>query len=232
MSAQLFEQLSRSARAASENRRLLDAAGAVCLNLIGPLGAGKTTLLSAVAPRLCDKLRVALVRAGPLGAYDAGRTPAGVPTVAAGIGGGARFTALDLRAALDRLDLPALDLVLVENTGALTAQTGTDLGEHVRVVLLSVPDGRAVLVCHPTMLHDAGMVVLTKYDLAATARVDLAQLVHQVRRSNPRAEVICTDTEGRVGVDRLAGWLLGYVRAQRFRPPKPAWELEPAGLPN
>ncbi len=232
MSAQLFDQISRSARAAGENRRRLDAAGTVCLNAIGPLGTGKTTLLSAVMPRLCDKLRVGLVRAGPLGTRDAGRAVRGVPIVAAGLDSGARFTALDLRAALDQFDLPALDLLLVENTGAIAAQAGTDLGEHVRVVLLSVTEGRGLLARHPAALRDAAVVVLTKYDLAATAGVDLEQLVHQVRRSNPRAEVICTDTQGRVGVDRLAGWLLGYVRAQRFRPPEPAWGLEPAGLPN
>ncbi len=202
------------------------------MNLIGPLGSGKTTLLSAVVPRLCDRLRVGLVRTGPLEARGAGRTLRGVRTVAAGLGGGARFTALDLRAALEQFALPALDLLLVENTGTLTAQAGTDLGEHVRVVLLSVTDGRGLVTRHPATLRNAAVVVLTKYDLAASAGVDLAQLVHQVRRGNPRAEVICTDTEGRVGVDRLAGWLLGYVRAQRFRPPKPARGLEPAGLPN
>jgi hydrogenase nickel incorporation protein HypB len=232
MSAPLFSQLSVNVHASSENRRRLDAAGTICVNLLGSVGSGKTTLLAAILPRLRAKIRVGIIAAGDLRPGTSPFEALDVPLVTADLTAGTRLTPADVHAALSEFDLSELDLILIENAGSLAQQTAEDLGEHVRIAALSVSSGQTVLERHPALLRGVAVVVLTKYDLVPRTHVDLDGLVHQLRRTNPRAEVLCTDTRGRVGTDRLAGWLLGYVRAQRIRPTQPTRGLEPVGLPT
>jgi hydrogenase nickel incorporation protein HypB len=232
MSAPLFKQLSVDARASSENRRRLDAAGTICVNLLGAVGSGKTTLLAAILPRLREKLRAGVIAAGGLRAGGSPLEALDVPLVTAGLAAGARLTPGDVQTALSEFNLPDLDLVLIENAGSLAHQASEDLGEHVRMAVLSVSSGHSTLERHPLLLRDVAVVVLTKYDLVPRTHADLDGLVHRIRRMHPDVEVLCTDTRGRVGTDRLAGWLSGYVRAQRIRPMEPTWGLEPVGLPT
>lgn len=83
------------------------------------------------------------------------------------------------------------------------------------MALASIAAGPQVIGKYPLLFRDAQVVLLTKYDLMPHTDFELDAAVHALHRLNPAAEVICTDTRRRVGIDRAAGWVLGYVRAQR-----------------
>ncbi len=202
-------------RAAAENRRTFDQCGAACLNLIGAAGCGKTSLLEAALPRLTRELRVGVVAGGLATTCDADRIGAqGIPVVQVLTDGNCHLSAAQLQAGLRELPLTELDLVIVENIGSLVCQAAADLGEHLRVALLSVSGGAAAVTKYPHVYRNAQLVLITKCDLVRHVDFDLDQTLTLLRETNAHAEIICTDMRNRAGIGRLAGWLLGYVRAQ------------------
>ncbi|MEW6251290.1 MAG: hydrogenase nickel incorporation protein HypB [Planctomycetota bacterium] len=203
--------------AAAQNRRAFDRHGLICLNLVGSVGTGKTCLLEAVLPRLHQELRVGVIAGALATTCDAERIGAlGVPVVQVLTDGHCHLSAAQVQAGLRELPLADLDLVIVENLGSLTCQATADLGEHLRVAVLSVSGG-AVATKYPHVFRTARLILVTKCDLLPHVQFDLQAALDQLRELNPSAEIICTDTHSRTGIARLAGWLLGYVRVQSRR---------------
>lgn len=203
-------------RAALENRQVFDACEVTCISLIGAAGSGKTSLLEAVVPLLQRELRVAVVVSDATGTADVARLARlrvpvvqvlthGVPYLSAGL----------LQAAINELALADLDVLLVENVGGLLAPPAAPLGEHLRIALLSVAGGSGAIAKYPAAFRDAAVVLMTQCDLVPHVAFDVRGSEAVLRQLSPAAEIISTDARRRVGTDRLAGWILGYVRAQR-----------------
>lgn len=221
MSVTVVRQSPPNARAAEENRRTFDELGIVCVNLVGSTGAGKTALLAAVLPLLKERLRVAVLEGDAASTCDAQRiAQLGIPTVQVLTDGQCHLSANQVQRGVLELPLHALDLLVIENIGGPLCPPRCDLGEHLRVAVLSVTGGHQVAAKYPGLIAGAGLVLLTKYDLLPHVDFDLAGTLEVLRRLSPSAEIICTGTRNRIGIDRAAGWLLGYVRAQRMRRPQ------------
>ena len=230
MSVPVVHQAPPNPRAAGENRRAFDALGVTCLNLLGPTGCGKTALLEAILPRIKDRLRVGVLEGDLASTCDAQRISAlGVPVVQVLTDGRCHLAAHQVRQAMSELPLQDLDLLIIEGVGSPTCQAAADLGEHIRVAALSISAGDMVATKYPLLFRDAAVILVTKYDLLPHVDFDLSGTVQGLKRLNPTAEIICTDTKNRVGIDRLAGWLLGYVRAQRGQRFRPARAAAPVG---
>jgi hydrogenase nickel incorporation protein HypB len=233
MSIPVVRQAPRNPRAASENRRALDAAGVICLNLLGATGSGKTTLLEAILPRIRSELRAGVIMGDLVGTCDAKRVGAlGIPVVQVLTDGECYLRADQVHRALAELPLSRLQLVIVENVGCLVCQGQTDLGEHLRVAVLSCAGGHRIAQKYPQLFRDTALVLLTQYDLLAALDFDMPATLRTLAIASPAAEIICTDARKRVGIDRLAGWILGYVRAQGVRRARRASVAEAAWLPS
>lgn len=218
MNVPVVHQTAPNPQAAWENRQTFDALGVTCFSLIGPTGSGKTSVLEAMLPRLTSELRVGVVQADVAATCDAQRIARlGVPVVQVLTDGECHLRADQLQKGMAELPLAELDLVVVENVGGVVCPAEVHLGEHLRVSVLSLAGGAQVLIKYPRMLQAARLVLLTKHDLLSQVDFDLEEGLRAIRRFHPGAEVICTDIRGRVGIDRAAGWLLGYVRAQVVR---------------
>lgn len=157
--------LAANDRAARHNREHLDAHEVFCVNLMSSPGAGKTRLLEATIDRLADRVRVAVIEGDLETENDAARIRAhGVPAVQITTGTACHLDAAMIHVALHELDLEAVDLLFVENVGNLVCPASFDLGQHVNVVLLSVPEGDDKPAKYPVMFRAADLVVLTKAD--------------------------------------------------------------------
>jgi len=217
MTIPVIHHAPRNPHAAAENRRLCDSHGLVCLNLIGPLGSGKTALLEAVLPRLEGELRVGVIMGGLASARDAQRlADLGVPVVQVLTDGRCHLGAEQVRHAINELPVNKLDLLVIENVGGLICQAAVDLGEHLRASVMSVSLGHELIGKYPLAFRQAALLLLTKCDLLPHTEFSLQAATELLQRVSPGSEIICTAARRRIGIDRVAGWLLGYVRAQRF----------------
>ena len=195
-------------RAAAENRQCLDSHGVTCINLLGGAGCGKTSVLEAVLPALTDLLSVAVLEGDLATTADAERIAAlDVPVVQLLTDGGCHLNATIVQHALDKVPLADLDLLVIENVGNPICPANFDLGEHLRISILSVTEGHDKPTKYPLLFKDAAVVMVTKCDLLPHTNFDVDAAQRELRRINPGAEVMLTDVKTGSGFDRLAKWI-------------------------
>jgi hydrogenase nickel incorporation protein HypB len=193
---------------AEANRAALNAAGVLCVNMVGSPGCGKTTLLEALVAALRGRVRLAVIEGDIAGSIDAERMEAlDVPVVQINTEGACHLDATMIAAAVQGLDLAAADCLVVENVGNLVCTAGFDLGEHVRVVLLSVTEGDDKLVKYPAIFRGSHALALTKCDLLPHTNFRVEQAVADMRRLAPEARVFQVCALSGDGVPVLADWL-------------------------
>ncbi len=203
---------------AEENRRALDAAGVLCVNLVGSPGAGKTTLLEVLFARLPDGVRPAVIEGDIAGVIDAERMQRiGVPVVQINTEGACHLDANMIAAALGQFDLATIDLLVVENVGNLVCTAGFDIGERVRLLALSTAEGDDKAVKYPAIFQGSDALVITKCDLQPMMNFDRARIRQDLARLNPQAEVFEVAALRGEGIDPLVAWLLDRRGARGSR---------------
>ncbi len=192
--------LSANDEIARENRKRFDRAGVLVLNLMSAPGAGKTSLVLRTIAALRPGLRLGVVEGDVASQVDAERVAeAGVPVVQINTGGGCHLDANMLRAALERIPLEELDLLLVENVGNLICPAAFRLGEHLQVAVTSLPEGDDKPLKYPALFAQADAVVVNKVDLAPYLDFDREAFRRRVEGLNPDVaffEVSCRTGEG------------------------------------
>ena len=182
--------LAKNDRVAERNRGYFQAKGLLVLNVVSAPGSGKTTLIEKTATALRSRLRTGVIVGDLATDNDAARLrAANVPVVQITTGTVCHLEADMIARAMRQLDLAALDVLVIENVGNLVCPAVYDLGEHLRVVLLSTVEGEDKPLKYPPMFHSADVAVLTKLDLAGPAGFDRAQALANVRRISHHAAV-------------------------------------------
>lgn len=193
---------------AEENRKRLDGAGVLAINMMASPGAGKTTLIVDTAKRLAPDLRCAVVEGDLAGDLDATLVEeAGFGAVQINTGGGCHLRADMLATALDEVDLDTTDVLFVENVGNLVCPAGVPLGEHLRVVVSSTPEGDDKPIKYPTVFRNADAVVISKWDVAPHVGFDTDRYVDGLRRLNGTAPLFRLSARTGDGMDAWVDWL-------------------------
>ncbi len=193
---------------AEENRARFRDAGVFCLNLVGSPGSGKTTLLEGLFTQLAGRLAPAVIEGDIAGSIDAERIDAlGVPVVQINTDGACHLDANMIAAAIGDADYRAIDLVVIENVGNLVCTAGFDLGEQLRVVVLSVPEGDDKLAKYPAIFQGSHALVISKTDLLPHIRFDVDRVVADMKRLVPAAPVFQVAALAGDGIPPLVDWL-------------------------
>lgn len=194
---------------AAENRERFAAARVYGINLVGSPGCGKTTLLEGLFQRLEGRLTAAVIEGDIAGQVDAERiAKIGVPVVQINTDGMCHLDASMIAAAADGFDYGRIDTLWIENVGNLVCTAGYDLGEHLRIVALSVPEGDDKLVKYPAIFQRSDALVITKMDLLPYSNFDVARARADMKRLAPKAEVFEVSALRGEGLDALAEWLV------------------------
>ena len=200
---------------ADENRSRMDAAGIVSMNLMSSPGSGKTTLLEKTIPALGDELACAVMVGDLQTSRDAERIgPLGIPVTQINTGGGCHLSASEVSKGLDGLEMDKLDLLFIENVGNMVCPAAFDLGEHLRVVLLSVPEGDDKVAKYPTLFNSADAILLTKIDLLGVLEFSRERVRDDLSRINTRAPLIELSVKAGDGMDKWLDWLRGKSKVQ------------------
>jgi hydrogenase nickel incorporation protein HypB len=207
--------LSANDRLAAENARLLANKGLLAVNIMASPGAGKTSLIVQTIKALRDETRIGVVEGDIASRVDADTIEAlGIPVVQINTGGTCHLDANMVHGALAQLPLGDLDLLLIENVGNLICPTDFALGEALKVMIASVPEGDDKPYKYPAMFAAVDAIVVNKIDLLPYVEFDLdgfSQLVTGLNSGVQVFQVSCTTGDG---IQDWANWLLDKTRAE------------------
>ena len=182
--------MEKNDRLAERNRGFFKARKLLVLNVVSSPGSGKTTLIRETAAQLKGKLRIGVIVGDLATDNDAARLrEVGIPVVQITTGTVCHLDAEMVSQAAAQLDLDKLDILVIENVGNLVCPADYDLGEDLRVVLLSTTEGEDKPLKYPPMFHSADVVIVTKSDLAAVAGFNREQALANLKRISHHAEI-------------------------------------------
>jgi hydrogenase nickel incorporation protein HypB len=200
--------LSENDRIAGELREQFQRHGVFALNLISSPGSGKTALLERTLAAFEKGKRVAVLTGDIQTDADAKRLARyGFPVRQITTAGACHLDARMVQRALDGWDLAGLDLLFIENVGNLVCPTSYDLGEALKVVLLSVTEGEEKPLKYPGIFFKAKLMVLNKIDLLPYVPFDIETACANARSIQPAIDIIRTSCTTDAGLDEWLGWL-------------------------
>jgi hydrogenase nickel incorporation protein HypB len=205
----LEDLLGTNKQIAAGIREKLRSRGILCVNLLSSPGSGKTTLLEGLAERLKSRLRIAVIEGDIETERDAERIRArGIPAWQITTGGACHLEAKMVGRVL--ADVPAdIDILFIENVGNLVCPASFDLGESLRCVLLSAPEGDDKPGKYPKAFLTADVLILTKADLIPHLPFDPEKAATEARSINPRLRVFRVSALHGEGMDELASFFAG-----------------------
>jgi len=206
--------LERNEAQARANRESFATRGILALNLVSSPGSGKTSLLTALIARLKGRVPLAVLEGDQQTSLDADRIRAtGVPALQINTGKGCHLDARTVGRAAERLGLRPDSVLLIENVGNLVCPAAFDLGEALKVVILSTTEGEDKPLKYPDMFAAAELLLLNKVDLLPHLAFSVEACLANARRINPALEVILTSATTGAGLDAWAAWILEAARA-------------------
>jgi hydrogenase nickel incorporation protein HypB len=230
--------LGRNDAQAVKNRSLMSRA--LCLNLMSSPGAGKTTLLERTLDRLGRKHLIGVIEGDIATSNDARRLrrfarPGTVYQIKTeNYGGGCHLDADMVATGLAgiRAGSKPYDLIFIENVGNLICPAEFNLGEHKKVVLLSVTEGDDKPLKYPVIFKAADLVLVTKTDLLAHTDFSLKRAHSNIRKVHPRARILDCSSTSRDGFTEWLKQLEIWINDKQNSRIQPDKSLRPPARPN
>jgi hydrogenase nickel incorporation protein HypB len=189
-------------------RARFEAAGVCVVSLLSSPGSGKTALLEHTLAALAPTARVAALVGDLATDRDAERLRrSGAPVRQITTGTVCHLDASMVGTALGDWDVEALDFLFIENVGNLVCPSSYDLGEQMRVVLLSVTEGEDKPLKYPTIFNTADLAVITKIDLASAVDFNRSDVLRHLDALRPGLEVIEVSARSGAGMSTWIGKL-------------------------
>jgi hydrogenase nickel incorporation protein HypB len=200
--------LQANEKKAAQIRELLKRKKVFMINLISSPGSGKTTLLEKTLPILQEKYRIAVIEGDVETDRDAKRLDSyGVPVALINTNGACHLESVSIEKAFSALDLDNLDLIFVENVGNLVCPAEFDIGENVKIAILSTPEGDDKPIKYPLLFREASLVILNKIDLLEYVNFSLPDFYHDLKNLHGDLEVIEMSCKSSLGLDKWISWI-------------------------
>lgn len=193
---------------AAQNRDWFKECNILALNLVSSPGAGKTTLLTRTIHDLKAQLPISVIEGDQETANDANKIrETGCKVVQINTGTGCHLESAMVKRGLQELNPPLNSLVMIENVGNLVCPALFDLGEHAKVVILSVTEGEDKPIKYPHMFRASDIMILTKIDLLPYLQFDVARCLDYARTVNPKIRIFQVSAITGAGLGNWYGWL-------------------------
>lgn len=208
--------LAKNDRLAERNRGWFLGKNIVALNLVSSPGSGKTTLLERTIQDLKHDINISVIEGDQETLFDAERIrKTGCPVVQINTGAGCHLEADMLARGLETLQPPSNSLVLIENVGNLVCPALFDLGEHAKVVILSVTEGEDKPLKYPHMFKNASMMILNKIDLLPHLTFDVSKCLEFAHLVNPGLQVIQVSATTGEGLQNWYDWVTSQIKLSK-----------------
>ncbi|SDW78080.1 hydrogenase nickel incorporation protein HypB [Allgaiera indica] len=208
--------LSKNDSIAARNRGWFEGRGVLALNLVSSPGAGKTTLLERTIAEMAGERPIYVIEGDQMTTNDAERIrAAGARAIQINTGAGCHLEADMIADAVATLDPEPGALLLIENVGNLVCPSMFDLGEHMKVAVISTTEGEDKPLKYPHMFRAAGLVIINKIDLAPHVDFDEDLCRRNIAEVNGTARILSLSARTSEGMDNWLGFLDGAVVGRR-----------------
>ena len=206
--------LSENDKLAADIRAQLKQRNIVALNFVSSPGSGKTSLLERTLGALNNELRIGLIAGDVQTENDANRLlRAGGKMVRPLVTGGAcHLDAKMITRVLPELDLDQIDLLVIENVGNLVCPSSYDLGENMKVVLISTTEGDDKPLKYPGMFRRSSVMVINKIDLLGSSDFDMNRVKENARSINANLKIFELSCRTGQGLEDWYKWIKRLVK--------------------
>ncbi|MBM4328851.1 MAG: hydrogenase nickel incorporation protein HypB [Deltaproteobacteria bacterium] len=178
------------------------------MNIMSSPGAGKTSVILRIIEALADRVRIGVIEGDIASDVDARKIEAAkVDVVQINTAGACHLDANMILGATNALGLDGKGLLIIENVGNLVCPAEFKLGEHVKVMILSVAEGHDKPLKYPLMFTESDALLVNKVDLLPYTDFDMDELRKTVIAMNPKIRIFPVSAKTGEGMDRFVGWL-------------------------
>ena len=198
--------LDKNDQEADHNRRHLEAQGVLGINMMSSPGSGKTTLLEYLVD--VANFKFGVVEGDLETERDANRLRAkGIHAEQIQTGTACHLDAFMVHKGLHHMPLDELDVCFVENVGNLVCPASYDVGTHLNIVLVSIPEGEDKIAKYPVMFRKADLILITKTDLLPHFKYDIEAEKAEARRIKPNVDILEVNVNDIDSVKAVAEWI-------------------------
>lgn len=198
--------LDKNNHEAGHNRAHFDKNGVIAINLMSSPGSGKTTLLEHMADLAPFKFGV--IEGDLETSRDADRIKAkGIPAYQIQTGSACHLDAFMVHKGLHDMPLEKIDVCFIENVGNLVCPASYDVGSHLNIVLVSIPEGSDKIEKYPVMFRQADLILITKTDLLEHFDYDIEHEKNEARKIKPGVDILEVNIKDDASIKRVIEWI-------------------------
>jgi hydrogenase nickel incorporation protein HypB len=202
------EILGKNDLIAAQNRGWFAGRNTLALNFVSSPGAGKTTLLIRTINDLKKEIPINVIEGDQETLNDAEKIKAtGCQVIQINTGKGCHLDASMVKRGYTELNPPLHSIVAIENVGNLVCPALFDLGEHLKVAILSVTEGEDKPIKYPYMFRASNVILLTKIDLLPYVQFDVNRCLEYAKQVNPHLQVFQVSAQTGEGMEDWYNWL-------------------------
>ncbi|NRB06035.1 MAG: hydrogenase nickel incorporation protein HypB [Richelia sp.] len=200
--------LAKNNSIAVQNRSWLKGRNIIALNLMSSPGSGKTTLLTRTINDLKQQLTISVIEGDQETINDAQKIQdTGCQVIQINTGTGCHLDASMIERGLEELNPRFNSVVMIENVGNLVCPALFDLGENLKVVILSITEGEDKPIKYPHMFRVSEVMILTKIDLLPYVQFDVELCIEYAKQVNPHIKIFQVSAQTGSGLDSWYEWL-------------------------
>ena len=198
--------LDKNDHEAEHNRAHFNKNNILAINLMSSPGSGKTTLLEHLAD-IAD-FKFGVVEGDLETSRDADRLKAkGIDAHQIQTGSACHLDAFMVHKALHHMDMENMDVCFVENVGNLVCPASYDVGTHLNIVMVSVPEGEDKILKYPVMFRKADLILFTKTDLLPYFEYDIEKEKEFARKLKPNVDILEVNIKDEASLKKVASWI-------------------------
>ena len=198
--------LDKNDHEAGHNRSHFDSHGVLAINLMSSPGSGKTTLLEKMHD--IAGFRYGVIEGDLETSRDADRLKAkGIQAYQIQTGSACHLDAFMVHKGLHQMDLDNMDVCFIENVGNLVCPASYDVGSHLNIVLVSIPEGEDKIAKYPVMFRKADLILFTKTDLLPYFEYDMEREKAEARKIKPNVDILEVNVKDEASVKKVADWI-------------------------
>ena len=201
---------------AKENKKRLARHGILTINIMSSPGAGKTSFILRTINNMSKKHKIAVIEGDVASSIDADKVNAvGIPAVQINTAGGCHLDAFMVEKGLDNLPLEKVELLFIENVGNLICPNNYLLGEDIKLMIASLPEGDDKPYKYPAMFADTDVVILNKTDLQPYLDFNEKAFRKVVTGLNPDVIIYPVSCKTGVGMKAWFDWLEAALKGKK-----------------